>query len=53
MRTDTTSNESPTGSANNTAGHTDNQIVLDAADAGKAAVNRLASLHAVLFRGGA
>ena len=36
MHTDTTPKEKPTGSANNPAGHTDSQIVLNPADAGKA-----------------
>ena len=36
MHTDTTPKEKPTGSANNPAGHTDSQIVLNPADGGKA-----------------
>ena len=42
MHTDTTPKERPTGSANNPAGHTDNQIVPNPADAG----NDFASLAA-------
>ena len=36
MHTDSTSKEKPTGSTNNPAGHTDNQIVPNPADTGKA-----------------
>ena len=42
MHTDTTPKEKPTGSANNPAGHTDSQIVPNAAGAG----NDFASLAA-------